>query len=657
MSSARAVSAAVPAWPTVAAALIAFAAFSIANGMPPVMLLLAIGLLAVYIIPVRITRATLAAWVARAVLFAVVIAVNYDHQPMLMDTLMSAAGMNFLGPILAAELVLRAFHRPSNARQMLYLSALILLFGCVTPDQRVGLFLVPPYFLCVIFALRSDRKRAVQARQAARIVPLAAAVGLAFLIGGIAHWSFRQYRQEISAWGSAVMGDPGSRVSAAQITGIDKQPSLGPTFGGKGSAERLLRIAGGLPDPHLHGMSFDRYSNGSWLPTMEARRFVEASRDDLGGSTQGARIQITRFVNDDGMVSAPLSCAGLVFASRAMPRWAADGSGPVVVSSEAPLTYAVVESDDSAHQGPLCAPLTSIERARCLEVPGTVDPRVRALAVKTAGGLPTPAAKIAAVKSYLLQNNAYSLRTNPGPGDPVSNFILQHKAAHCEFFASAAAILLRCVGVPTRYAIGYYAHEQEGPGVIVVRGQDAHAWAESWVDGTGWVIVDATPSDGRPDQTAKMSLWWKLRDRWQDFTLAVQSAVGALTGMRLVALLVGLVAVLLIGTGLRAWRARHAPPDAAFAYTASQVDLADLARRYELWLASREIPCAPNETWRENLERVGPDWPDLDSAVPVESALEFLSAYNRARFGTDSDTEAREQAAAALSRLETHHDS
>ena len=62
--------------------------------------------------------------------------------------------------------------------------------------------------------------------------------------------------------------------------------------------------------------------------------------------------------------------------------------------------------------------------------------------------LPAATDKITAVVRFLQTNNSYSLTVNPGPGEPISNFILQRKAAHCEYFASAAVIMLRAAGRP-----------------------------------------------------------------------------------------------------------------------------------------------------------------------------------------------------------------
>ena len=186
---------------------------------------------------------------------------------------------------------------------------------------------------------------------------------------------------------------------------------------------------------------------------------------------------------------------------------------------------------------------------------------MRALAARIARRERDPRRLIAGVENYLMAHHRYSLTIHPGPGDPVSNFLLQQPpmAAHCEYFAASAALLLRCMGVPTRYVVGYYAHEGDGPGVTVVRQRDAHAWAEAWVAGTGWVTVDATPGDGRPGgDINSIPLWQRLAEWIADTAVAVRAWILDLNWPR-VALWMGVPALLALIVRA-AWRRLHPPP-------------------------------------------------------------------------------------------------
>jgi len=75
----------------------------------------------------------------------------------------------------------------------------------------------------------------------------------------------------------------------------------------------------------------------------------------------------------------------------------------------------------------------------------------------------------------------------------ILNFFNHTKAGHCEFFATATALLLRQVNIPTRYVTGYIAHEYSRlEGKLIVRQKDSHAWVKVFINGQ-WKNFDTTP--------------------------------------------------------------------------------------------------------------------------------------------------------------------
>jgi transglutaminase-like putative cysteine protease len=118
----------------------------------------------------------------------------------------------------------------------------------------------------------------------------------------------------------------------------------------------------------------------------------------------------------------------------------------------------------------------------------------------------SPVEKMRAVVAYFRTNHRYSLEVDynrdSGHGDPLSWFISEKAAAHCEYFASATAVLLRLADVPTRYVTGFVAVEWNPLGDYwIARNKDAHAWVEAWDEKSGrWMIVESTPSAGVPGE-------------------------------------------------------------------------------------------------------------------------------------------------------------
>lgn len=88
----------------------------------------------------------------------------------------------------------------------------------------------------------------------------------------------------------------------------------------------------------------------------------------------------------------------------------------------------------------------------------------------------------------------YSLYQGSISTDPIAHFLLETKHGHCEYFASASVLLLRQLGIPARYVIGYAVQEYSSMiDMFIVRQRHAHAWAIAFVDGA-WQVVDTTPS-------------------------------------------------------------------------------------------------------------------------------------------------------------------
>jgi len=84
--------------------------------------------------------------------------------------------------------------------------------------------------------------------------------------------------------------------------------------------------------------------------------------------------------------------------------------------------------------------------------------------------------------------------------DGVENFLVNTKEGYCVQFASSAALILRELGIPVRYAEGYIASglENNGDGTDMtyggyVRDYEAHAWIEVYFDGIGWIQYETTP--------------------------------------------------------------------------------------------------------------------------------------------------------------------
>ena len=148
----------------------------------------------------------------------------------------------------------------------------------------------------------------------------------------------------------------------------------------------------------------------------------------------------------------------------------------------------------SALRYELGAQLGERERARDLAVPARLNPRSRALAAQWRKELGDDNAIIRAALD-LFHNSAffYSLVAPELGRDAVDDFLFETRKGFCQHYSSSFTFLMRAAGIPARVVTGYQGGYFNAIGnYLVVRQSDAHAWAEVWLSGHGWVRVDPT---------------------------------------------------------------------------------------------------------------------------------------------------------------------
>ena len=142
-----------------------------------------------------------------------------------------------------------------------------------------------------------------------------------------------------------------------------------------------------------------------------------------------------------------------------------------------------------------------------LVVPTQLTAALSTLAKSITDERSAPIAKVIAISRWLESTHEYSTNLSRGARDrdPVDDFLFDRKSGHCEYFASAAALLLRSVGVPTRYVNGFLGGEWNAVGqYVTVRQNRAHAWVEAYIGEFGWMRVDATPPVRPPGRMGRL---------------------------------------------------------------------------------------------------------------------------------------------------------
>ncbi|MEN5367881.1 DUF3488 and transglutaminase-like domain-containing protein [Stenotrophomonas sp. TWI273] len=187
--------------------------------------------------------------------------------------------------------------------------------------------------------------------------------------------------------------------------------------------------------------------------------------------------------------------------------------------------------------------LTPDARRLALQLPDGLNPRTAALARQwrqDAGS--NDAAIVQRALDWVRARFVYTLDT-PEPGrDGADEFLFDQQAGFCQHFSSSFVVLMRNAGIPARVVTGFAGGIRNPYGDYwVLRRMDAHAWAEVWLPGRGWVRVDPTAAvapervydtledrlgagaagatlDSRWLQIGQMGDW--LRRGWNDLVLS-----------------------------------------------------------------------------------------------------------------------------------------
>ncbi len=132
---------------------------------------------------------------------------------------------------------------------------------------------------------------------------------------------------------------------------------------------------------------------------------------------------------------------------------------------------------------------------RYTQLPDSVPQEVGDMARMVTAGADTDYQRAALLEQWINQNTAYSLDVPMPPEDQdfVAHF-LETREGYCTYTASAMAVMARTLGIPSRYVVGFSVGSAEmgEPGYFTVRNAQAHAWAEIYLKGIGWIPFDPT---------------------------------------------------------------------------------------------------------------------------------------------------------------------
>lgn len=271
----------------------------------------------------------------------------------------------------------------------------------------------------------------------------------------------------------------------------------------------------GLPPSLLREATYDTYAKGVW-------RSVESTFQSLTFATdEKADILPKKPINYSARVSRNISSR---FGHLALPHgvYGLREVGPAVsgiITNR--LGFARYESEASfltyiADYGP-----GATFDAPPSETDTNVPPTEKLLFAKTAAQLDlrgkTSEEKMDAVVDFFHHKFKYSaelVAQSHGNHSALESFMTEVHAGHCEYFATATTLLLRELGVPTRYVTGYALQPSSHSGdIYLIRARHAHAWVIAYnKDKNIWQEVDSTPPNWDEALDADSSFWEPISD-------------------------------------------------------------------------------------------------------------------------------------------------
>lgn len=144
--------------------------------------------------------------------------------------------------------------------------------------------------------------------------------------------------------------------------------------------------------------------------------------------------------------------------------------------------------------------------------------RLKTLAIQLCRNKIDPLQKALALRNFLRNNYKYKQYSKPVPPhrEAVDYFIFDLKAGHCEYFASALAVLARLNGLPSRVATGFSPGNYNLlSGYFEVHEYNAHAWTQIYIKNMGWLTFDATPPGSIQSRTTPFG-FGSFRDPFGD---------------------------------------------------------------------------------------------------------------------------------------------
>jgi hypothetical protein len=313
--------------------------------------------------------------------------------------------------------------------------------------------------------------------------------------------------------GGAGFGGNGGGVSGLQI-GFSDRVRLGTIGSLQQSNEVVMRVRVDNPQTALkrdlrwRGTALDTFDNQSW---SNSRRFDKYAVTSQTGWYQFGQVKKAEDVTVQTVYLEPLDTPVLFGATRIVglqggfPTVLRDADEGFSMPRNFERTVYKVFSDtaapDAANLRLDNAVYSEQIKKHYLQLPANLDKRIVTLArdIVRLSGATNRYDAARAIERHLQTEYGYTLDLRAGGEQPLADFLFNVREGHCEYFATALAVMLRSQGIAARIVNGFQSGEyNDAAGAFIVTQKEAHTWVEVYFpENDAWVTFDPTPAAGR----------------------------------------------------------------------------------------------------------------------------------------------------------------
>lgn len=428
--------------------------------------------------------------------------------PLVLSQLISTSGRIELGSLISLYRK-RKSGRPEILSKKVDVSypyaAICILSATVANNRSVAFYAV--FCLLAAWALYCFRSKRFSLSSWISLIVLVAVLGY---FGHVTlHYLQRQLEETVTRWVSELIGFGTDPYKSAT--------SMGDTLELKHSSKIIARVIprdSKKPPKFLRTATYNIFRTSVWFDSTPYFRPVfydSKSRSWRISTPHGKRKESTiYFYLDKGYGILPVPAGTYRIARLYVARAEINRLGTIKVQ-EGPelISYDAFYCEDYLND--------SAPHPNDLRVPPNEEEALDEIARKLGLYSMDPDKAVNKIDGFFRSNFTYSLKP-PVPArnglTPLSFFLLKSHRGHCEYFATATALLLRKIGIPARYATGYVVREySRWEKMYIVRQRHAHAWAIAYINGK-WQNIDTTPQAWFVYDKSLAPDWEPLYDLW-----------------------------------------------------------------------------------------------------------------------------------------------